>query len=248
MVALAIQHNLGENKILSEAFKKCGATGVYCDTAETGVELLLDSHCDLIILDLTSPGNKGMWALRKIREQGKFRDIPVIVLAPDHSRLSLVQCTALGVSEYLTTPLSADLIAQKISLLWRITLLTREVPDKRMLSNILIEEKRGVRVFRFRGNFSRYSVLQFQNLYTPEYRGETENDTVMFNFSEIPVFAAAQVEPFQLVREIIRPKKALFIAGKNFGMLMPLVPDPQSCLFMNEQDAMTFLDLSEQIS
>jgi two-component system chemotaxis response regulator CheY len=82
------------------------------------IETLVVSAADLIVLDLNMPDMHGLEVLHFIRNQGKYRTLPVVVLTTrgdDASRQAALQA---GASAFMTKPFAPQaLAAQAQSLL-----------------------------------------------------------------------------------------------------------------------------------
>ncbi len=61
-----------------------------------------------MILDLRLPGMSGLDILREIREEEKWRDLPVIILTVDSSPKTMVEGWRLGVYGYFVKPFDPD--------------------------------------------------------------------------------------------------------------------------------------------
>ena len=72
---------------------------------------LLDSKCDLVLLDLVMPGEDGFAMLRRIRDERP--DVSVIVLSGVTDVQAKVRCFELGAADYVTKPFAmAELLAR----------------------------------------------------------------------------------------------------------------------------------------
>jgi CheY-like chemotaxis protein len=60
----------------------------------------------LVVLDLNMPKMNGTNTLRKIKEDERFKDIPVIIYSTSVNPIEMERCLALGAHAYLTKPLS----------------------------------------------------------------------------------------------------------------------------------------------
>ncbi len=63
-----------------------------------------DGSPKLILLDLRLPKIDGIEVLRRIREDSRIRDIPVVVLTSSQADRDLQACQELGVSSYIVKP------------------------------------------------------------------------------------------------------------------------------------------------
>jgi DNA-binding response OmpR family regulator len=243
MKVLVVEDDTVQQTLLTAIFEKMGISGLFCKTAESGMEQLAKASFDLVMIDMGLPGKSGLYLLRKMRESLKTRETPVLVVTADRSRETIIQCTQYKVSDYLIKPVPAELMSQKLRILQSIIVISKEATDKGAFSNVAVEHSPGITRFNFGGQFSRYSVQQFQNLYTPLMRAQTQEDTLILNLASIPTFGPAQAEPLRLISDLLEPKQALIIGGKNFGPLMPMIHNFATRLFMNDGDAMKFLTL-----
>ncbi|MBN8219941.1 MAG: response regulator [Spirochaetes bacterium] len=243
MKALVMVDDPAQQMLLRSVFEKVGFTGLFCNSAEQGLEQLPGNAFDAIMIDLNLPGKNGLYALKKIRENPRTKETPVVIFTADRSREMLLQCSAFGVSEYLVKPTAPQQLQQKLEMLKRILVIAKDYTGKSSFANVGVDHMTGVTKFTFAGQFSRYSVQQFQNLYTPLLKAQTQDDEIILNLSSVPNFGPAQAEPLRYISEILEPKLPLIIGGRNFGPLLPMVHDVQKRLFMHEADAMKFLNL-----
>lgn len=70
---------------------------------------------DLIITDIMMPGIDGYGLCKKLKENNKLADIPVIVLTAKDNDATRKSFLALGVDDYLTKPFDIDLLNTKVS-------------------------------------------------------------------------------------------------------------------------------------
>lgn len=95
-----------DDKILSEMFvekfKKMGFNIDLALTAEQGLGLLKTKpKPDLILLDILLPKHDGIHFLKKIKEQPKLAEVPVVVASNYQDTQTIKDSYALGVKEYL---------------------------------------------------------------------------------------------------------------------------------------------------
>lgn len=104
---LLVEDNDMNQQIAAELL---GDAGMSVDIAENGIEALskLDEQgntYDMVLMDIQMPGMDGFEALRRIREQKKFSDLPVIAMTA-HARLEdRNKAIAAGMNGYITKPL-----------------------------------------------------------------------------------------------------------------------------------------------
>ena len=63
---------------------------------------------DLIVTDLQMPIMDGMEFIRRVKESGFFRDIPVVVLSSKDSSADRIKCLKMGAEDYLIKPFNPE--------------------------------------------------------------------------------------------------------------------------------------------
>jgi len=69
-----------------------------------GAQVLGTQRPDLVLLDLTMPGEDGMSLLRQMRQSPTFRKTPVIILTGHSDRNFVMEALMLGVKDYVVKP------------------------------------------------------------------------------------------------------------------------------------------------
>jgi CheY-like chemotaxis protein len=90
--------------------------------AANGLEALAEvehSSPDLVILDLAMPEMGGLAALRHLRGDTRFRDLPVIVLTASGLERDERAAQAEGVNDFLTKPFRSQELVEKLEHLLR---------------------------------------------------------------------------------------------------------------------------------
>lgn len=102
-----------DKAIINEAMELLGAQEIILFT-ENGEEILrsLDDHFSpsnmpcLIVLDLNMPRMNGTETLRHLKQDSRYRDIPVIIYSTSINPLEKEKCMMLGAHSYITKPVS----------------------------------------------------------------------------------------------------------------------------------------------
>ena len=77
----------------------------HASTGRDGLDLMLDSPPDLLLLDLSLPDLPGEAVLKELRDVPSTASLPVVVISADATPARVERLNALGVREVLTKPL-----------------------------------------------------------------------------------------------------------------------------------------------
>ncbi|MCK5720799.1 MAG: response regulator, partial [Thiomargarita sp.] len=80
--------------------------------AENGKEALekLAKHDDIaiVLMDIMMPEMDGYEAMKKIRQQSKYRKLPIIALTAKAMKEDKIKCIEAGANDYLAKPINTD--------------------------------------------------------------------------------------------------------------------------------------------
>ena len=76
--------------------------------------LQLGNIPDLVITDLQMPNMDGIELIKRMKESGYFKDIPIIVLSSKDSSADRVQCLKLGAEDYVVKPFNPEELSIRI--------------------------------------------------------------------------------------------------------------------------------------
>lgn len=65
---------------------------------------------DMILLDIMMPVMDGFEAIEKIREQGRFQELPIIALTAKAMPEDRAKCLEKGANDYLPKPVEVDML------------------------------------------------------------------------------------------------------------------------------------------
>ncbi len=115
-VVLVAEDDADDRFLLQTAFEDCGSSE-HLEFAENGVELIeyLDKLGDkpfygFILLDLNMPRKDGREVLKYLKENSKYKRIPVIVFSTTKNEMEVHRCYDLGANTYIRKPVSYDLL------------------------------------------------------------------------------------------------------------------------------------------
>ena len=112
---------------------------------------------DLILLDIDMPGMNGYDAIRKLKADERYSDIPIIFLTALNDEGNEVEGLDLGAADYVTKPFSTPILLKRIE---REMLLIRR--EKALLKN-QEELKRNLQSMEFMANEKADTIIRLQN-------------------------------------------------------------------------------------
>jgi CheY-like chemotaxis protein/signal transduction histidine kinase/HAMP domain-containing protein len=100
---------------LSALLTSKGATVLVADTGREALEVLTQNpQIDAVLMDIMMPEMDGYEATRRLREDRRFRTLPVIALTAKAMIGERERCLAAGANDYLTKPIDGDRLLQTL--------------------------------------------------------------------------------------------------------------------------------------
>jgi sigma-B regulation protein RsbU (phosphoserine phosphatase) len=131
-----------DNRIVRDMLKRHVTTRGDVEVVEAGdgaraVELVQTSPPDVILMDLMMPGMGGIEAIRRIREDPRNADIPIIFLSTETDRAKWVEAFDAGANDFIQKPYEKREFLARMGTHLKLAALTREL----RLKNALLERE-----------------------------------------------------------------------------------------------------------
>ncbi len=148
-------------------------TGLFSDLfyAENGIkalDILLKNQVDFIITDVIMPMVDGFKLVSTIKNQEKYRNVPVIMLTGQKDSIDKIKGLELGASDYVTKPFDPGELIARVKVLIRMQELQEELTQKNLFLKSLNQKLEKIAItdeltgmFNRRYFFSRF-VAEFE--------------------------------------------------------------------------------------
>ncbi len=103
---LVVEDNERNLKLLRDVLEYAGYDVRVARTAEDGITLAVKEPPDLVLMDLQLPGIDGMEALRRLRENPRTADIPVVAVTAQAMKQDRERALDAGFNGYIEKPIS----------------------------------------------------------------------------------------------------------------------------------------------
>jgi two-component system response regulator MprA len=112
-VVLVVDDDELAAKAVSRVIEKQGFTVLTAYSGKKGLDVLANNAVDVLVLDVMMPEMTGLEVCRELRQDGRFSDLPVILLTGCDDFETRAAGMKLGVSEFLCKPFAHhELIAR----------------------------------------------------------------------------------------------------------------------------------------
>jgi two-component system, cell cycle response regulator DivK len=105
-VILVVEDNERNLKLVRDVLEYVGYDVRVARTAEDGIALAVKEPPDLVLMDLQLPGIDGMEALRRLRENPRTADIPVVAVTAQAMKQDRERALEAGFNGYIEKPIS----------------------------------------------------------------------------------------------------------------------------------------------
>lgn len=115
---LVVEDDAATAKIIQARLEMEGLRVLIAFTGMEAIEALHRETIDLITTDLMMPAMDGFRLVQEVRDLPPPKGhIPILFISSNHNEQDMVRCLAAGADDYLTKPISAQLLVER---LWRL--------------------------------------------------------------------------------------------------------------------------------
>jgi chemosensory pili system protein ChpA (sensor histidine kinase/response regulator) len=111
---LLVDDSISVRKFVGQMLAKAGLEVTTANDGAEGLALLGESRFDVVVTDLEMPRVNGYELLEEVRRRPSTRELPVVVLTTRAGVKHQSLARRLGVSEYVTKPVTEEAFVQLI--------------------------------------------------------------------------------------------------------------------------------------
>lgn len=119
--------------VLLDFLDGAGYEVLVAESGEGALSQLAYAHPDIILLDVTMPGMDGYETCRRLKDNPRWREIPVFFLTALSEPTDKVRGFAVGAVDYITKPLHAEEVLARVRAHLQIRALRRQLEDQNAL-------------------------------------------------------------------------------------------------------------------
>jgi signal transduction histidine kinase len=112
---LVVDDNAVNRGMLAQHVTQVGHRVTAADNGRQALALLRQQPFDLVLLDVLMPEMDGFAALERIKEDGRLRELPVIMVSGLDEVEGVVRCIEVGAEDYLIKPFDPVLLRARIN-------------------------------------------------------------------------------------------------------------------------------------
>ncbi|MCB2226256.1 MAG: sigma-54 dependent transcriptional regulator [Desulfarculaceae bacterium] len=129
---LVVEDEPDSATLFSALMESEGHAAVVAASGEAALDHLSDDgDFDLVLLDLVLPGLSGWEVLKYIKQDGKLRYVPVVVLSALNDKDTTLKALELGAEDFLTKPVDVERMLARVRVMLRIRSLYEDLAHER---------------------------------------------------------------------------------------------------------------------
>ena len=101
---LLVEDNEINQQVATEILERGGMTVSIADTGEAALRCLHEKTFDAVLMDLQMPVMDGLEATRRIREDPRFKDLPILAMTAAAMSKDRAACLAAGMNDHVAKP------------------------------------------------------------------------------------------------------------------------------------------------
>lgn len=227
---LIVEDSDVQRMIIASSLKSSGFRVIQANSGNRAIEIMREIKPDLILLDIEMPGMNGFETLKKIRENYRYKYLPVLFLTIVDEKTKVVEGLDIGADDYIVKPFNRqELVSRVNAALRRSERLNRVWGDiEGDLSNM---------------NLSDFMESIESNSKTAEIRIPESDAGIFFEYGHLVHVGLGEVTGDKALARIFLRNKGLFLI--RFNELPADIPKRPRSLFKALRGALAILEFDE---
>lgn len=147
-------------KFLRDILRKEGHMTRTANSGELALASISAKVPDLVLLNTRMPGIDGYEVCRRIKDDPKTQDLPVILFSDIDDKEDKVKGFKLGASDYITKPFNTEEVLARVDNFLRIHMLQQELKNKQMLLKSSLESPKDMIILSIDQNYNYFYFNQ----------------------------------------------------------------------------------------
>jgi CheY-like chemotaxis protein len=114
---LVVDDNDVDRKIISRIVEKMGIRAVTAINGQEGLQKALQEAPDMIILDCEMPVMNGQEMCKRLQDDHKTENIPVLFLTSINTPKNIIDCFEVDAANFLSKPVNSKILSNQIAII-----------------------------------------------------------------------------------------------------------------------------------
>ncbi|MBK1876996.1 response regulator [Pelagicoccus mobilis] len=136
---LVVDDNLGARRSIEALLSNESYNFLLADSGQTALDLLEENIPDVILLDVMMPGMSGFEVCKRIREDRRVSEIPIIMITALDDEESMIEGIDAGADDFLSKPISKIELRSRIRSILRLNRF-RKLCDERQKFELVVAQ------------------------------------------------------------------------------------------------------------
>lgn len=226
--------------------KVSGHSVIALKTGQDAMKAMEQARPDLILLDQELPGALGgIEVLTRLQRHFELRHLPVIMMTDHPDRQSILRAARLGATDFITKPVKAIMLKQKVARAWQSLQMERRARRAEGDSgHVEVKRRPGITLFQFDGVMDKQMLTRFISYASHEFLQRVRSDEIAIDLVGL-VGMTAQGKSYlasAVVHLAAAQRKPFVIAGRHYETLLDLGLDPEMQIFLRMEDLVSTLE------
>jgi len=105
---LLVEDNDLNQEVAAELLREAGLVVDLAGNGQIALDKVRAAHYDIVLMDIQMPVMDGITAIREIRKETRFRDLPVIAMTANAMQSDRDKCLAAGMNDHVAKPIEPE--------------------------------------------------------------------------------------------------------------------------------------------